>query len=340
MIERVLFGITLGVVLWCFLREEKIDSNVENHPFLVGILALFAIAFIISSASFGIIFAGAAVIEITIGFAIANKVFGRPSFMSLEQYNAIHEQKRQEKQQKAELKRQEKQRKVELKAIKKAKRIEASKRRVKWYFIIILIGTFGYQVSLIWDNQPQIQTETATETKVVATKKTENTGKLSVPIWEYKAWRVASVNNYVMMNATNSNNGSFLGVLRRLDDCDSRTVMLTLKANLADHVDIYRKSVQLRFTSEKGVIASAPAKIDLIKSLSQGQYGQQVEYSIYPIPDNLISVFKHQSSVRVDIDNLQNFTGGVSLYGAKFDLSGFTATYHMADEACRDKVIR
>ncbi|MEZ9310890.1 hypothetical protein AB4205_07150 [Vibrio sp. 10N.286.49.F3] len=340
MLERFCFGIALGVVLWCFLREEKIEFNQANHPILVGTLAISAIAFIISSAAFGLIFAGAAVIEMTIGFALANKLFGRPSDMSLEQYKEVLEQQRLEKQ-----------RKAELKAIRKAKRIEASKRRVKWYFIILCAVIVGYQATLISDYYAkQPQTQTTTKSKVETTKTTsitpnrtttyktsstsENRGKLVVSAWEHKAWRVASVNDYVMMNATNSVNGSFLGVLRRLNNCDSRTLSLTLKANLADHVDIYGKNFPLRFSTDKGLIAVVSAKVVLIKTTFQGRYNQEIEYSISPIPSNLITAFKRRDNVRVDVDGNANYTDGISLYGATFDLAGFTATYLKADEAC------
>lgn len=349
MLERFCFGIALGVVLWCFLREEKIEFNQANHPILVGMLALSAIAFIISSAAFGLIFAGAAVIEMTVGFALANKFFGRASDMSIEQYKEIHEQKRQEKQRQVELKRLEKQRKAELKAIRKAKRIEASKRRVKWYFIILCAVAVGYQVTFISDyyaKQPQTQTTTKIETtkntsitpnRTTASKTSstsENRGKLVVSAWEHKAWRVASVNDYVMMNATNSVNGSFLGVLRRLNNCDSRTLSLTLKANLADHVDIYGKSFPLRFSTNEGLIAAVPAKVILIKTVFQGRYDQEIEYSISPIPSNLITAFKRRDNVRVDVGGNENYTDDINLYGATFDLAGFTATYLKADEAC------
>lgn len=339
MIERIIFGVALGAFLWCFLREEKIDSTTGKHPLFLLLLVVVTLGFIIASAGFGLFFGGLAVIEILVGFSIANKAFGRPSDMSLEEYKAQEEEKQKQKQIKEDLK-----------AIKRAKKVEASQRRIEWYCGLTLSGILIYSVvtNISWNSAnlhkaniqpvPVVVDDTSTKVsrniKANPTRATENTGKLVIPSWHYKAWRVASVNNHVMINATNSENGNFLGLLRQLNDCNNRSIMLSLKADLADHADIYGENVNLRFISGNKVITTAQAKVTLIKTLFQSQYGQEIEYAITPIPQKLLLAFKQQRNIQVEVNDSLQFEDGISLYGAQFDLTGFSATYLKANEYC------
>jgi len=79
--------------------------------------------------------------------------------------------------------------------------------------------------------------------------------------------------------------------------------MLTLKADLADHADIYGKNVNLRFISGNKIITTVQAKITLIKTFFQSQYGQEIEYSIYPIPHKLLAAFKQQSNIQIEFND-------------------------------------
>ena len=92
--------------------------------------------------------------------------------------------------------------------------------------------------------------------------------------------------------------------------------------------------LNLRFISGNKVITTAQAKITLIKTLFQSQYGQEIEYAITPIPQKLLLAFKQQRNIQVEVNDSLQFEGGISLYGAKFDLTGFTATYLKANEYC------
>ncbi|RJG36587.1 hypothetical protein [Motilimonas pumila] len=137
MLERIVFGVVLGVVLWFFLREEKVDSTYEKHPYILISLVLVTLGFIIASAAFGLFFAGLAIIELAVGFLITNKIFGRPSDISLEEYKAKKEEKKEKKRIQAR-------NRAERKKVKKAERIKSSHQRVDWYIRISFFGFIGY----------------------------------------------------------------------------------------------------------------------------------------------------------------------------------------------------